>query len=121
MAINGVVYSGKECQFGWAEEATFGTAIADASAFERLEIDSVTVSTGVTRHNQVKADGSRVRQDGNVYYNRDTQLTEISFTDMIVRYEDLGPLLYGVLQNVSEAAVYGSGAEFSVGRRRIHL
>jgi hypothetical protein len=109
MAIVGTVAAGTESKWGISEEATFGTAIADAGTFEQFEGPIPTgIDYGITRVNEPKFNGSRVNQDAEVYYTDDGGLRVIPFSDMVVRLKDLGLLTYSVTQvmDEGEAAAY---------------
>ena len=110
MAINALVFAGTQTKWGISQEATFGTPIADAGTFEQFEGPVPTgIDYGVTRVIDPKANGMRVRSDLEKYYSDSGQLRVIPFSDMVVRVEDLGSLLYAVTQNVSE----GVGTPFT--------
>lgn len=117
MAINDSIFAGSETQFGIITagttealgqvavgQTTFGTTQTVTNWAEAWEVPGVSVDWGIIRNMSVKNDGSRVNTDGNAYYTGSGQVRVISFSDMVVRREDLGVLLYSVLQNVSEAA-----------------
>jgi hypothetical protein len=103
MAISGIVYGGNQSKWGISEESTFGTAIADTGNFEMIESKIGTVDPGVFRDNTVKAGDGRMRNIANDFVSTKGSLRVISFSDMVVRHDDLGWLLYAVCQNVSEA------------------
>ena len=102
MAIVGTNYAGTESKWGMAEEATFGTAIADNQAFVMLEGPIPSVDYGVTRINQARNDGGRVKKDTGVYYTQTGGIRQINFSDLVVRRKDLASLLFAVCQNVDE-------------------
>jgi hypothetical protein len=103
VAIDHEFYAGTETKWGWSEEATFGTAIADAGAFEQLEGPPPTgIDYGITVDRSVKYDGSRMRADANVWHSESGGLRVIPFSDLIVRRNDLGVLLYSVMQVMDE-------------------
>jgi len=107
MAIDGLVHAGTESKWGWSEESTFGTVIADGGTFEQIESPIPSVNYGVTKKNTVLFDGSRVRKNTALYQSVHGNLRTISFSDWKVRWTDLGPLLYSVLQTVVEDATAG--------------
>ena len=102
MAIVGTTYSGTESKWGYAQEGTFGTATADAGQFWQVLGPMPSIDRGILIVNEPQFDGSRVNNDINVRHIDEGQLRVISFSDMLVCREDLGELLYGVCQNVSE-------------------
>jgi len=104
MAINGVVHGGRESEWGISEESTFMTAIADTGNFEKIEGPIPTVDPGLLRDNTVKFGDGRMRAVANDHVTSKGGLKVLSFSDMVVRQEDLGYLLYAVCQNVAEGA-----------------
>ena len=104
MAIVGTVYAGTQSKWGFVEEATFGTAIADNQNFAQFEGPVPSVNYGIIRDKDQKFNGSRVLQGSEKYHTDGGGLREISFSDLIVRKLDLGDLLYAVCQNVTEGA-----------------
>ena len=117
MAISNNIYAGSETQFGVITagttealgqvavgQTTFGTTQTVTNWAEAWECPIPSVDWGVTRSMSVKNDGSRVNTDNNAYYSQTGNVRVISFSDMIVRREDLGVLLYAVTQDCSEAA-----------------
>ena len=104
MAIVGTVYGGTQSKWGFAEEATFGTAIADDQNFVQFEGPIPTVDYGIVRDKEMKFNGSRVLAGAEKFYTDDGGIRQINFSDLIVRRIDLAPLIYGVFQNVTEGA-----------------
>ena len=104
MAINGVVHGGKESDWGISLESTFGTAIAVTGNFEKWEGPIPTVDHGLFRDNTVKFGDGRMRAVANDYVSAKGGTRVLSFSDMVVRHDDLGVLLYLVCQNVAEGA-----------------
>lgn len=105
MAINGLVHAGTETRFGFVEEATFGTAIADDQAFTVLECDLPTgIDMGIFQDIGVKNTNSRVAQNDQDYHTPTGGIRVIPVNNIRCRVTDLAPLLYGVMQSVSESA-----------------
>jgi len=115
MAISGVVYSGKEVQVGISQEATFGTAIADAGAFVQIaEFDSVSIDYGLTLDLTPKNRGKRIAYDADVYASQTGGLRTITLSNVVFRKVEIAEFLYGVFQNVTEAAATPYMKTFSV-------
>jgi len=96
MAIDGLVKAGTETRWGFSEESTFGTAIADAGTFTQLEGPIPTVNEGVIREVKTKFNGRRVISDIDLFHTQTGGLRIITFSDLIVRRKDLADLLYAV-------------------------
>lgn len=115
MAINGVTYSGKEVQVGFAEETTFGTPIADNAAFTQLvDFGSITVEDGLTQDISVKNRAKYIPVDTDSYTSQTGGVRVITISDIVVRLADLPDLLYAVHQNVTEDATTPYSKEFGV-------
>ena len=106
MAINGVVHSPNACRLGIAEEATFGTAIAQDAAFiEWIEWDSVSVDYGLTQEVPLRHRTRRLVDSADTYVSQSGGTRTITVSGLVVRRKDLQYLLYGVCQEVqSESA-----------------
>lgn len=104
MAINGVVHGGRESKWGLLEMADFDAAVSATSNHEKMEGPIPSVEPGIFRDNTVKFGDGRMRAVANDFASAKGGLRVISFSDLVVRLEDLGLLLYLVCQNVSEAA-----------------
>jgi hypothetical protein len=104
MAIVGTTYGGYESKWGFSEESTFGTAIADNGTFEMLDSPIPSVDSGIFRINTVKNGDGRMRNASNRFTAAAGGLRIISFSDVFLRQKDLGVLLYAVGQNVAEGA-----------------
>ena len=109
MAIDGLVKAGTETKWGFAEEATFGTAIADNGTFIQLEGPIPTVDEGVISDVKTKSNGRRVISDIDIFHTQVGGLRTISFSDVIVRRKDLGHLLYAVHQSAVTQGLVGTG------------
>lgn len=96
MAIDGLVKAGTESYWGFAEEATFGTPIADGQNFVKLEGPIPTVNEGIIRDVKTKFNGRRVISDIDLFHTQVGGLRTISFSDLIVRRTNLADLLYAV-------------------------
>ena len=105
MAINGLVFAGSETRVGFSEESTFGTAIADGGAFTALEADLPTgIDMGVFQEIGVKNTNSRVAQNDMDFTTTAGGLRVVNVSNIKCRRTDIAPLLYAVMQNVSESA-----------------
>lgn len=115
MAISGNVYSGKEVQLGIAQEAAFGTAIADAGAFVQIaEFGSISIDYGVFQDLGPKNRGKRISYDADIHTTQTGGLRVITISDIIFRKTDLAEFLYAVFQSVTEAAATPYMKTFSV-------
>ena len=114
MATNKIVHGNQESFFGFAQEATFGTAIADTAAFVRFECAIPTsIDYGVFMDNNYKNSGSRVLEDGEQYYTQSGGTRVISVSDIIVRQDDAAEIAYAVMQQCTEAATTDYQKTFS--------
>ena len=105
MAINGLVHAGSETRFGFSEEPTFGTAIADSGTFVALECDIPTgIDMGLFQETTVKNTNSRVAQNDQDFHTTAGGTRSISVSNIKPRLTDTAPLLFSVMQNVSEGA-----------------
>jgi hypothetical protein len=105
MAIDGVVYSGKEVQLGIAQESTFGTAIADNGAFVQIaEFGTVSVDYGMFQDTSVKNRGRRQFDTRDDYITAKGGTRTITISDWTIRKTELAEFVYAVMQGVSEAA-----------------
>lgn len=104
MAINGIVHGGSESKWGILEMSDFDAAVSATGNHEMVEGPMPTVDPGLFRDNTVKAGDGRMRAVANDFVSAKGGLRVISFSDMVVRHDDLGVLLYAVCQNVSEGA-----------------
>ena len=105
MAINGVVHGSNEVQWGISEESTFGTAIADNGSFYRFDGPVPEPDYGVYHHNEPGNLNSRVLEDTIIDFHSEAGGTRIiPFSDVNIVQVQMADLLYGVMQNVSEAA-----------------
>jgi len=103
MAINGVVFTPKDVLLGLAEEATFGTAIADNAAFIQYpEFDSVTVDYGLTQEMGVRNRSRRMIDDDDVHVSQTGGIRTITISGLRLRNKDAAELLYAVCQDVIE-------------------
>jgi len=105
MAIVGTIAAGTESKWGFSEEPTFGTVVATSGTYEQIEGPIPSVDYGVTRINQARNDGGRMRKDTSVFHSQSGGIRQINFSDLLVRRVDLGSLLYAVCQNCAEDAV----------------
>ena len=105
MAINGVVYSGQEVKFGLSQEATFGTPIADSGAFVQIpNFGSVSVDYGLfSDHEPKHRDGAGAHTD-DTYVSETGGTRTITVSDIEIGLTELAELMYGVTQDVTEAA-----------------
>lgn len=112
MAINGVVHP-PTARFGICEEATFGTAILDNTDWDGVAVTEgfmlecpvpTGIDYGIFQDHEIKNRGGRVAIDSDTFTTQVGQTRIIPVNDIIVRRKDMGHLLYGVCQNVSEAA-----------------
>ena len=108
MAINGVVHGGRESKWGILEMSDFDAAASATGNHEKIEGPMPSVDFGLHRNNSVKFGDGRMRSVANDFVTDKGGLRVISFSDMVVRLEDMAYLLYAVCQNVSEggAEVY---------------
>ena len=103
MAISGIVAASTESQWGYVEESTFGTAIADTTAMTKLEGDIPVVSDrGLTRFQGVLNGEGRLPQDKNMYSSEVGGVRVIPFNNVRLRRKDLAVFLYSVLQVMDE-------------------
>jgi hypothetical protein len=106
MAINALVYGGAQTKIGLSQETTFGTAIADGGAFVQF-VDAeipADVDFGLTRDESMKNRGARVKYFDDNYVTQSGGTRNIPVSNIIPRRTDLAELIYGVMQNVTEAA-----------------
>lgn len=102
MAISGLVYSPKEWRVAIAEETTFGTAVT--SSFLELYVTSISKVdySGIVKDDTSRHSGKRVRDVDDVHIQTAGGLYAYDFECVLTKITaDL--LMYGVLQNVSEA------------------
>jgi len=104
MAIVGTVAGEHESKWGISEMSDFDAAVDEAVNFERMQGPMPSVDNGVFRDANVKGGDGRFRNGANDYVSGMGGLRVISFSDLVVRHDDLGLLLYLVGQNVSEGA-----------------
>lgn len=103
MAISGVVAAATESQWGYVEEATFGTAIADTTAMTKLEGEiPIVADRGITRFQDVLHGEGRAPQDANMYASEVGGVRVIPFSNVKLRRKDLAVFLYSVLQVMDE-------------------
>jgi len=105
MAINGVVHAGTESKWGILEMSDFDAAVSATGNHEKIEGPIPTVDPGLMRDNTVKFGDGRFSAVANDFVSDKGGLRVLSFSDMVVRGQDLGWLLYAVCQNISEDAV----------------
>lgn len=104
MAIDGKVYAGSQAQFGFSEESTFGTAIADNQGFTVFECVPPSVDFGLLVDHEMKHNGTRVKYASDGYVSQKGGLKVLTFSDLICHRTSVAELLYAVLQNCSEGA-----------------
>ena len=102
MAINGLVFAPKQLQLAIAEETTFGTAVV--SGFNELYVTSLSVLDygGILKDDTPRHSGKRVRDVGDTFIQTAGGEYRIAFECILTKIT-LDLLMYGVLQNVSEA------------------
>jgi len=91
-------------RWGFSEETTFGTAIADGGTFTWLEGPPPTVDYGLTDDKTIKYRGYQSADTNDSFTTTAGGTVVISFSDVVVRQDDAAILLYSVMQNMSEAA-----------------
>ena len=82
MAINGVVHGNQESTWGFAEETTFGTEIADNQNFVNFDGPIPTVDYGIAQDLSVRNDRGRVASSSDDYTSQIGGLRVLSFSDM---------------------------------------
>ena len=95
---------GSEFRFGWAEEATYGTALADSSAASQLVIAPTEVDPDYKQLMPDRMAGSGFKELQNVIQHNKGSVPKISISSL-AHEEDLDYLLYLFFQNVSEDAL----------------
>ena len=103
MAIDGDVHSGKQFRLAIAEETTFGTAVA--TGWKELLVRSISDIDfgGVVKDFEPRHAGKRVRDASDNFIQEAGSEFRMSF-DCVLTDLTADLLMYGVLQNVSEAA-----------------
>jgi len=114
MAIDGLVKSGFESKWGFAQEATFGTALADSTNYILVESPIPSVDFGITQVQDIRHRGQRYADKNDTYTTQKGGIRTISVTDWIVRRADLAELLYGVTQTVVENATTPYAKDFDI-------
>jgi len=105
MATNKQVLSGFESKWGFLQESTFGTPQAASSNYTIVETSSMpTIDYGVTQVQDIRHRGQRYADKNDTYVTEKSGTRVISFSDWVVRLEDLSELMYAVTQTVSEGA-----------------
>lgn len=104
MAIDPIVHSPNQSFWAIGEESTFGTPLGDGGTFIKMEGPIPSVDYALLQDLGPKQTGSRVALKDTKYVTQKGGLRVISFSDLVVRQKDLGLLLYGVTQNVTEGA-----------------
>jgi hypothetical protein len=109
------VHSGKQARLFIAQEATFGTAVSDATAWATDNQDGVICLQptadlspadlgGVVRNSEIRAHGQRVKKASDVFVSQDGAFMTMPF-EVISSRHDLDFLLMGVMQDIeSEGA-----------------
>lgn len=103
MAIDGVVKSGTESNWGFIEGAVFsGDANPEQASYEIVEGPIPSIDYGVTQIQDVRHGRGRGYDINDGYITQKGGTRVISFSDWIVRGKELGPLLYAVCQVMDE-------------------
>lgn len=97
----GDIYSGKDQVFGFAEGATFGTAIADDQAFNQLSCQPFTINPDVKHRTPNRATGQRWPDVADVSNDAKGSIVQCAIPTEILKTE-AAFWLYLVMQNVTE-------------------
>ena len=115
MAIDGIIYSGKEVQVGFSDETTFGTAVVDAGAFNVIpDFGSISIDYGIFQDTSARNRGKRIAYDADIYTSQTGGIRVITMNDIVIHHGTLSRLLYGVFQNVTEGAETPFEKTFSI-------
>lgn len=121
------VHSGKQARLFIAQEATFGTAVSDATDWGTGNQDGVICLQptgdlspadlgGVVRNSEIRAHGQRVKKHTDVFVSQDGSFTTMPFEVLPTRH-DLDFLLMGVMQDIESEAASGTFSKvFSIDR-----
>lgn len=94
-------------RWGFSEETTFGTAIADGGTFTHFEAPSGSIPSvdyGLVDDKDVKHRGYQMADKNDSFTSEAGGTRVFSFSNIIVRQDEAAILLYSVMQNMTEAA-----------------
>ena len=114
MAITNENHGNFETQWGWSEESTFNTAALNSAAFERLEAPVPVPNYDYRKIHDMRHNGSRIVTDQEMLTLVANAWHTVPFSDLVVRREDVGFLLYSVLQQVAEGAAGTFAKTFTI-------
>lgn len=98
----GQVYTGREIKWGLAEGVTFGTAIADAAAFEELAAGAVSIMPDVRHHVREVFRAQRVDDLADVFNTADGAMPTAQIAQPFLKNNG-ALMLYLMMQGVTEA------------------
>lgn len=102
-------------RWGYSEESTFGTAIADNGTFEAMTSAPPTPDYGVLQSVDIKHRNQVYADIDDEYTTQAGGLRVLPFGETPIRIEDLGVLLYSVTQSVTENGLSPYQKDYAIG------